>query len=180
MGDQDRSLVPVYGDDALAGFHQHGSWASKAHQSGTVSEVALASFVPLNGIHRVSYLTIDTEGHEAPVLVGLGLDEAHNAQKFPAFQFEVGGTWRDGDGRHNPKWWALPQAVEHISFHGYELYLIGNEGGLSLPTTHPLPIANSWGRGLGPPSAKRHQLKGGSGPPQLVTPTAGGGGGRWA
>lgn len=112
MGDQDRALVPVFGESALAGFHQSGSWADEKVQSGTAAEVALASFVPLHGIHRVSYLTIDTEGHEAPVFVGLGLDNEHNVRRFPAFQFEVGGTWNDG--RHNPRWWTLPQAVQHL------------------------------------------------------------------
>ena len=43
----------------------------------------------------------------------------------------------------------------------------------------PPPYANSRGRGCRPPSSKRQQLGGGLQTPQLLTPTAGGGGVPW-
>lgn len=73
----------------------------------------------------VFYAVIDVEGHEPLVIRGMGLTDKSAQRRFPAFQFEVGGTWAVSDPRHPRGSWLLPEASLHLSECGYELFVIG-------------------------------------------------------
>ena len=71
------------------------------------------------------YVVIDVEGHEPLVIRGMNLSDVAEQRRFPAFQFEVGGTWAIRDPRHPRGSWSLPEVAEHLTNHRYELFLIG-------------------------------------------------------
>jgi hypothetical protein len=56
-------------------------------------------------VHRVTYVSIDAEGHEAQIIEGMALEDVSNRRRFAAFQFELGGTWAERNPRKaHPSW----------------------------------------------------------------------------
>lgn len=54
----------------------------------TVNTTTLPHFADGVGVAQANYVVIDTEGHEAPIIQGMGLGQEANRARFPAFQFE--------------------------------------------------------------------------------------------
>jgi len=53
------------------------------------------------------------------------LEKEASQERFPMFQFELGGTWKDE--RHNNDPWSIQSTMKHIEDAGYEIYMIGTE-----------------------------------------------------
>lgn len=50
-----------------------------------------------------------------------------NRRNFPAFQFELGGTWTDS--RHDENQWGQYGIAMYLTALGYNLFLMGEKGG---------------------------------------------------
>jgi len=106
-------------------FSVEGShWKEWGEQADTASVKPLSLWCDLVGIERVSYLVIDVEGYEPKVLRGMELHRDRNRKRFSIFQYELGGTWAQGDPRHGNDWSQKESAI-YLRDLGYDLFLIG-------------------------------------------------------
>jgi FkbM family methyltransferase len=146
------SQVPIGGQGEGAGlFDPEGQrgWSLSSEQASTVR---LADWTRERGITKVKYLIIDTEGHEPKVIRGMDLHEMKNREKFYLFQFELGGTWADGDKRHGSDPWSQYETAIHLEKYGYDLLLIGRKKWLYVRADFFLAIDNpaTLDEGFGP------------------------------
>jgi FkbM family methyltransferase len=123
-----RSNVPIGGEGETGGlFDPQGQRGWKLQEDSTANTVALQNWTSSNSIQQVFYLIIDTEGHEPKVIRGMGLDDVQNQQRFPLFQFELGGSWGERDTRHQKDPWSQFTTAEHLAKNGYYLFLMGSK-----------------------------------------------------
>ena len=127
MSDKEKDGLTVNGSGEGAGLYvPTKSWYLQGGPvHAKVSSVKLARWVERENIKRVSYLVIDTEGYEPKVIRGMELEKVASQERFPMFQFELGGTW--ADERHNDDPWSIQATMKHIEDAGYEIFMIGTE-----------------------------------------------------
>lgn len=116
VGDRDGRLdFHDYGaGSVLSSFvSREGSVGLKAERVVEVPVVTLDRWLDAQGIARVDYLKIDTEGFEMPILRGARASLA--AQRVACVQFEYGGTWLDAGE-------SLRNAAELFHAVGWTLY----------------------------------------------------------
>jgi len=101
-------------------------------QEKTVNTIALSDFAMQHNIQRTLYVVIDTEGHEPKVIRGMRLNLVENQQRFPLFQYELGGTWAARDSRHGNDPWSLKEAARVLESFGYLLLMCGAENWLAV------------------------------------------------
>ena len=94
-------------------------------QNEKVNTIPLAEFTKLQNISSVLYTVIDTEGYEPKVIRGMRLEDIANQQRFPLFQFELGGTWAERDLRHGNDAWNQMRTVQSLEGWGYMTFLAG-------------------------------------------------------
>jgi FkbM family methyltransferase len=150
--DEQRSTgVRIGGDGETAGLYDpQGQHGFSMQEETTVQTVVLAEWTNQQSIDYVLYLLIDTEGYEPKVIRGMHLERKENQRKFPLFQFELGGTWGEGDNRHSGfnETWTLHIAAQKLDQWGYSLFLIGRADWLTVtpdffdPSTRPQDKAN--------------------------------------
>ena len=88
---------------------------------------SLSKWSQEHNVSRVSYVSIDSEGHEVKVILGMQLEKEENRRKFPMFQFELGGTWAPGDPRRAPNEWDETQVFYYLTALNYSLLIIGKD-----------------------------------------------------
>lgn len=102
-------------------------WDVKTKGSFQVVNVtSLSQFVDHHSITEVTYASIDVEGFEATVVQGMRLEDPKYRRIFPAFQIELGGTWRDGDPRKPQGSLSLTELSGHLDELGYDLFLLAD------------------------------------------------------
>lgn len=123
MGLSNRSdYLQVSGSGEGAGiFPAEGRWRD-AYQQGYVQVTPAALYVEKHHISQIQYAIIDVEGHEQEVIQGMELE--YKANRFPIFQYELGGTW--ADSRRTGCLTQFTFAV-YLQSLGYELFLIGEK-----------------------------------------------------
>jgi len=148
--------MPVAGHGQTAGLYSEDIAVSKFRNMGWKSRVwtrhgyeevvpvtSLYNWTMKNNIRRVSYTTVDVEGHEAKVIQGMHLASVENRRRFPAFQFELGGTWGPDDPRRDTGELTQFQIATMLAEFGYQLYLIGKRSYIHVtpeffqPVLHP-------------------------------------------
>lgn len=123
-------------DEELVGFYfykkKHKYKLKRRKTNNIVDVIKLANWTEIQRIPIVDYTSIDVEGSEASVIQGMELEKEANRIKFPCFQYELGGTWVEGDPRK--PYGSLNQfgVAKYLTSLGYRLYLIG--------TTTYLPV----------------------------------------
>ena len=115
----------ISGEGGTAGLYDPRGQRGWKMQHETVTTTTLSDFTSENSIKTVLYLVIDTEGHEPKVIRGMGLEKAHNRERFSLFQFELGGTWAEHDARHGGDAWTQYTTALYLHDLGYDLFLIG-------------------------------------------------------
>jgi FkbM family methyltransferase len=124
--------LDVTGRGETAGLYKpEGRWSGEMQQ-GPVSVLTPAGFLREQGFHDIFYFLIDVEGHEQEVIKGMELET--NADRFPLFQYELGGTW--ADSRRSGPWTQFTTAL-YLEMNGYDVYLIGSKDGQ--PALLPTP-----------------------------------------
>lgn len=96
VGDRDATLAFYdYGDGSvLSSFvSREGSVRMKPERVVDVPVVTLDAWLDAQGIDRVDFCKIDTEGYEMPIL--RGARRALQSRRIGCVQFEYGGTWLD-------------------------------------------------------------------------------------
>ena len=123
--DREDRGVQIGGSGQGAGLYDPKGQRGWKLSKETVSTVTLNGWTSASGIDKVTYLVIDTEGHEPKVLRGMRLQRRSSQMKFPLFQFELGGTWAENDSRHGKDTWTQQFAAMFLHEMGYDLFLIG-------------------------------------------------------
>ena len=62
----------------------------------------------------------------------MGLELPENRQRFPCFQYELGGTWAIHDKRHLGDRWTQFDTALHLECMGYKLFLVGEDNWLPI------------------------------------------------
>lgn len=96
-------------------------------QSKPVKTFILSKFCSEKNISRVEYTTIDVEGHEVNAIKGMELQQESNRNRFPAFQFEVGGTWASDDPRRIDGATPVKDMAVYLTRLGYSIFMIGRK-----------------------------------------------------
>ena len=83
------------------------------------------------------------------IIEGMQLERVDNRRRFSAFQFELGGTWAEGDPRKAKPSWSQAQTARFLDYCEYDLYLIGRDVYLRV---HPdmLELSAVLDEGFGP------------------------------
>ena len=142
--DQKAQGLSIGGRGEAAGlFDPQGQRGWKVQQDVTASTVRLDEWVQRNNVKRVAYTLIDTEGHEPSVIRGMALEQTYNQQRFPMFQYELGGTWAARDHRHNNDAWDQVITARHLEEAGYRLFLLGTNNWLAVTADFFVPDDNN-------------------------------------
>jgi FkbM family methyltransferase len=112
--------LAISGEGELAGLYSPSGRWKDAKRQGEVQVLRPTDFLVKYQIDRVAYFVIDVEGHEQEVIKGMGL--ATNAERFPIFQYELGGTW--ADSRRTGPWTQFSLAF-YLELLGYDIYIMG-------------------------------------------------------
>ena len=87
-----------------------------------VPMVTVDSLVTQYGIDRIDLLSVDTEGHDAAVLLGAEANLASKRVRVVEFEYHSMGRWRN-ESLHN--------VISRLKSHGYECFWQSNIGQLS-------------------------------------------------
>lgn len=133
MGDVPGKETFLGSESSMTGFY-HPSPGERFYNEGNSQSIPikitpLSSFLDQQSENHSSfnliYTSIDTEGYEAMVIHGMGLQQLKNRKRFAVFQFELGGTWATHDPRHPKGSMSQEEVTRYLENRGYHLYLIG-------------------------------------------------------
>ncbi len=115
LGDRDGVLsFADYGPGATgSGFIDRGELGGVAPTQVHVPQARLSTFLAEQGIDRVDFAKVDTEGYEMNIL--RSMPDVLAAQRIYCIQFEYGASWIPGGN-------SLGAAVALLKGHGYEVF----------------------------------------------------------
>lgn len=147
--------------DELASMSKAGYNQSPQHSRAVkVPITTIDAFVEKQGLERIDYCKIDTEGFDA--LVVRGAERTLRARKISLLQFEYNDVWNRVDNRvHN-----LRSTTEFLESLGYDCYLLGRRNmvqltrGLWDPSFEIMAWSNCFCIGRHMPQAMRSYITG--------------------
>lgn len=115
----DKNLYKPHNNRSHNSFHVRPHFLDLTYTTASSVCATVDKFVRENKINKISYLKIDTEGHELEVLIGA--QQSFEEKLIKAGQFEYGGTWKEKRAKFS-------DAFDFLTPLDYEIYDLESSG----------------------------------------------------